>query len=137
MTTKVKTTRPEGSYNGNYGQMFVQFVELEDGTTGEVAAKTENKWQVGDEVEYQIKGKAPNGNNKLRLSKPDSNFSGPSSSAPSALYNGDREKEITAGMISNQIVQLWAGGALSGYGDVSDQLIQQLIDLNNRVKGKL
>jgi hypothetical protein len=29
-------------------------IELEDGTSGEVSAKTEDRWNVGDEVEYEV-----------------------------------------------------------------------------------
>ncbi len=34
--------------------MYKFEIQLEDGTSGEVSAKTENRWNIGDEVEYTV-----------------------------------------------------------------------------------
>lgn len=53
MAHKVTAVQNNGTYQGAYGLMYKQEVTLDDGTTGEVSAKTEGKWKVGDTVEVQ------------------------------------------------------------------------------------
>ena len=53
MAHKVTAVQNNGTYQGSYGLMYKQEVTLDDGTTGEVSAKTEGKWKVGDTVEVQ------------------------------------------------------------------------------------
>lgn len=50
MTNKVTAVQENGTFTGKHGLMYKQEVTLDDGTTGEVSAKTQNKWKVGDEV---------------------------------------------------------------------------------------
>jgi len=52
--SKVKTIQPNGTYEGRNGLMFKFEIGLEDGTNGEVSAKTIDRWNVGDEVEYEV-----------------------------------------------------------------------------------
>lgn len=129
--SKVKTATNAGQWTGNYGTMYTQICVLEDGTTGEVSAKSENRWAVGDEVQYEVVGKAPNGNTKLKFSKPESGtFSGSGKS-----FNPDREKDIVAGMISNQIIQLVCAGKIESVGNITDAAIVELLNLGERIKG--
>jgi len=51
MGNKITAVQNNGTYEGKFGLMYKQEVTLDDGSTGEVSAKTENKWKVGDEVE--------------------------------------------------------------------------------------
>lgn len=53
MAHKLTAVQNNGTYQGAYGLMYKQEVTLDDGTTGEVSAKTEGKWKVGDTVEVQ------------------------------------------------------------------------------------
>ena len=130
--SKVKTVSNAGQWTGNYGTMYTQICVLEDGTSGEVSAKTENRWAVGDEVQYEVVGKAPNGNFKLKFSKPESaGFSNSSNRS----FSPDREKDIVAGMISNQIIQLVCAGKIESVGNVTDGAIKELLNLRERVKG--
>jgi hypothetical protein len=52
--SKVKTIQPNGTYEGRNGLMFKFEIGLEDGSSGEVSAKTIDRWNVGDEVEYEV-----------------------------------------------------------------------------------
>ena len=72
--SKIKSIQANGTWETRDGKtMYQSEVELEDGTTGEVNATTPNRWQVGDEVQYEVKdGKY---GKKLKLSKPMSGFS--------------------------------------------------------------
>jgi hypothetical protein len=132
---KITAINYVGEWNSNYGVLHTSIIVLDDNTSGEVNSKNKDQWKVGDECEYQITGKAPNGNNKLKLSRPEQG--GFQQRSAGGSYSPDREKDIVAGMISNQIVQLWGAGVISGAGQVTDQMIQELIDLRNRVKAKL
>ena len=53
MSNTITAVQNNGTYDGAYGTMFKQEVTLDDGTTGEVSAKSEGKWKVGDVVEVQ------------------------------------------------------------------------------------
>ena len=132
--TKITSVSSAGGYSGNYGTMYVQLVTLDNGQSGEVSAKTENRWSVGDEVVAEVTGKAPNGNAKLKLSKPESgNFQ----SGGSRSFSPDKEKDIIAGMISNQIVQLVCSGKIESIGSVTDGAIQELVKLRERIKANV
>ena len=49
----IQAAQNNGTYDSQHGMMFKQEVTLDDGTTGEVSAKSEGKWKVGDKVEVQ------------------------------------------------------------------------------------
>lgn len=51
--SKIKSIQPNGTYQSQNGLMYKFEIELEDGTSGEVSAKTEDRWNIGDEVEYE------------------------------------------------------------------------------------
>jgi hypothetical protein len=53
MSNTVTAVQNNGTYEGSYGTMYKQEVTLDDGSTGEVSAKTADKWKVGDVVEVQ------------------------------------------------------------------------------------
>lgn len=53
-SSKIKSIQPNGTWESRNGLMYKFEVELEDGASGEVSAKTENRWNVGDEVEYTV-----------------------------------------------------------------------------------
>lgn len=73
--SKIKTTQASGTYVSKFdgATMYTSEVELEDGTVGEVSAKTPDRWSVGDEVEYAVR-ETPHGN-KLKLDKRMGGFS--------------------------------------------------------------
>lgn len=51
--SKIKTIQPNGTYQSQNGLMYKFEIELENGEGGEVSAKTEDRWNIGDEVEYE------------------------------------------------------------------------------------
>lgn len=53
MIHKITAVQNTGTYEGSYGTMYKQEVTLDDNTAGEVSAKTQGKWKVGDTVEVQ------------------------------------------------------------------------------------
>ena len=53
MANTITAVQNNGTYEGSYGTMYKQEVTLDDGSTGEVSAKTADKWKVGDVVEVQ------------------------------------------------------------------------------------
>ena len=55
-TSKIKTTQGSGTYESKYdgSTMYTSEVLLEDGTVGEVSAKSADRWKVGDEVAYTV-----------------------------------------------------------------------------------
>lgn len=66
--SKVKTIQPNGTYEGRNGLMFKFEIGLEDGSSGEVSAKTIDRWNVGDEVEYEVT--PSKWGNRMKLTKP-------------------------------------------------------------------
>tara|TARA_R110001583_G_scaffold109356_2_gene258032 strand:+ start:1485 stop:1934 length:450 start_codon:yes stop_codon:yes gene_type:complete len=69
--SKIKSVQNNGTYQSKFDGaiMYTSEVELEDGSLGEVSAKSEGRWKVGDEVEYTLT--ASNYGNKMKLTKPD------------------------------------------------------------------
>ena len=53
MSNTITAVQNNGTYEGSYGTMYKQEVTLDDNTVGEVSAKTQGKWKVGDTVEVQ------------------------------------------------------------------------------------
>ena len=53
MANTIQAVQNNGTYEGSYGTMYKQEVTLDDGSMGEVSAKTADKWKVGDVVEVQ------------------------------------------------------------------------------------
>ena len=69
MQSKITVLTPEGTYQTGRGDTMYKFqVTLEDGTHGEVSAKTQDRWSVGDEVEYTQQ--STNWGPKLKLQRP-------------------------------------------------------------------
>lgn len=76
------------TWTGSHGTMYAFDVELSDGTQGSVNAKSPNKWNAGDDVEYTAT--STHHGTKLKLDKP--GFNG----APSPRNNDDSTKGIIA-----------------------------------------
>jgi hypothetical protein len=66
--SKIKTIQPNGTYEGRNGLMYKFEIELENGQGGEVSAKSEDRWKVGDEVEYEVT--PSKWGDKMKLTKP-------------------------------------------------------------------
>jgi len=100
-TSKIKTTQAGGTYVSKFdgATMYKSEVELEDGTVGEVSAKSPDRWNVGDEVAYTVtEGKF---GKKLKLNRPDFG-SNPTSTGSSVTRFHDRD-EKKQHLIMNQL----------------------------------
>lgn len=53
-TGKIESLQPNGTWEGNHGLMYKSEVVLDNGESGEVSAKTPDRWNVGDEVQYTV-----------------------------------------------------------------------------------
>jgi hypothetical protein len=86
--SKIKSIQPNGTYQSQNGLMYKFEIELENGESGEVSAKTENRWSVGDEVEYTVQ--QSKWGVKMRLDKAGFN------NAPRGGSSPDVQKRIDA-----------------------------------------
>ena len=66
--SKIKTIQPNGTYDSQNGLMYKFEVQLESGESGEVSAKSENRWSVGDEVEFEVT--PSKWGDRMKLTKP-------------------------------------------------------------------
>lgn len=88
---KIAQITPQGTLTLQSGEFFKSQITLDDGKSGEVLAKTADRWKVGDEVEAEVMTNQYG--TRLKLSKPDSNgFSGGGSKGG---MSPDKEKRIT------------------------------------------
>jgi hypothetical protein len=101
--SKIKSIQANGTWETRDGKtMYQSEVELEDGTTGEVNATTPDRWNVGDEVDYEVKdGKY---GNKLKLSKARDGFSwaNNSESTSNSVTRFENRDERRQHLIMNQ-----------------------------------
>lgn len=69
--SKIKSVQNNGTYQSKFDNstMYTFEILLEDGSVGEVSAKTADRWKEGDEVEYILT--ASNYGNKMKLNRPD------------------------------------------------------------------
>ena len=117
---KAKISRIEpanpATWQGSHGLMYAFDVELDDGATGVVNAKSPDKWQVGAEVEYT--SLSTHHGTKLKLDKP--GFNG----LPKPFAGGAGNNDNTKGIIAS-----WAVGVAMQVCDTSapnyDQQVMQ------------
>ena len=85
---KITQIEQNGTLTLQSGEFFKMNVTLDDGKSGEVLAKTQDRWKVGDEVEAELT--TTQYGNKLKLSKPQQGgYSGKGGFSP------EKEKRIT------------------------------------------
>lgn len=77
------------SWTGKYGPMHTFVYTLDNGQEGQVNHKTNSPaFQIGETVDYQVQGQAPDGTPKFKMNKPEQGgFSG----APSSPAGGPRK----------------------------------------------
>jgi len=104
------------TWQGSHGLMYAFDVELDDGASGVVNAKSPDKWQVGAEVEYT--SLSTHHGNKLKLDKP--GFNG----LPKPFAGGGENMDRAKGQIAS-----WAVGVAMQVCDNSapnyDQQVMQ------------
>ena len=59
--SKIAQIEFKRSFKGDYGLTYVYQVVMEDGAYGELNCKTENKYKVGDELNYNLTNRTYNG----------------------------------------------------------------------------
>jgi len=69
MSITITSAQAAGTFEYQGNTLYKQQVTLSDGTSGEVNAKSENKWKVGDTVEVKSKKESQWGT-RLSLGKP-------------------------------------------------------------------
>jgi len=91
--SKIKTVQNNGTYQSKFDNstMYTFEIQLEDGSVGEVSAKTEDRWKEGDEVEYVLT--ATNYGNKMKLNKPEFSPGNSTSTSGGGSYS-DRQDII-------------------------------------------
>lgn len=102
---KITQVSPAGSWEGQNGKMFTINVVLEDGTAGEVNAKTADRWNVGDEVEVLQKNETEYGV-KLKLDR--AGYQGQGGSDSSAAPRVDRQPQIASQWAINAAIAMRA-----------------------------
>ena len=89
---KIAQIQPQGTVQMKDGSSFFKFqITLDDNRAGEVLAKTEDRWAIGDEVEAEVKN--TDYGVKLKLSKP--NQGGFNSGYSKGGMSPEKEKRIT------------------------------------------
>ena len=109
----IKEAQAAGTYTSKFdgAVMFKQEVMLEDGTHGEVSARTENKWRPGDAVSY-TKSDTQWGT-KLKLSKPGQTYGG-----------GGANDDTTKGIIASWAVECAMRAVDVNAPNYEDQVMQ-------------
>jgi len=121
--SKIKSITPNGTFEGRNGLMYKFDIELENGQGGEVSAMTEDRWTIGDEVEFEIT--PSKWGDKMKLSKAGYNRSGG--------YKEDPEK-------TKRITASWAIALAIQEENDPEKIIEaaeHLINLRNTLISKL
>lgn len=120
------------TWTGQHGTMYAFDVELDDGTTGVVNAKSENKWHENDQVEYTAQ--STHHGVKLKLDKPGfSNRNGQGSQkyteddtkgiiASWAVECAMRALDVNAGNYEDQVIQ-YARLALQARARIKEEVV--------------
>jgi catechol-2,3-dioxygenase len=105
--SKIKSVQANGSYESKFdgSTMFTFEIALEDGTLGEVSAKTQDRWKIGDEVEYSLTetqyGK------KLKLSRPQQDFSNASFGGGGNYQSPDHRQHLIMNQWAIRMAMEW------------------------------
>lgn len=89
---KIAQIQPNGTVTLQSGEFFKFNVTLDDGKSGEVLAKSQDRWKVGDEVEAEVN--QTQYGTKLKLKKPEAQGSYGGGYSKGGM-SPDKEKRIT------------------------------------------
>lgn len=124
----ITAVKPTGTWQGPSDLLYVIQVSLSDGTSGEVMAKSPDRWSVGDEVEVADRKETQYGV-KLKLRKP--GYDAP------AFGNGnasDRGKQIEAQWAINAALEyMKLAGQVASSLDAVEATAKLIIDARNKV----
>lgn len=129
MISKIKKVTPMDGYEGKYGYVYKQMVELENGTSGAVGAQTENKWSVGDSVEYVHTPDAFGGKMKLSYPKEQPAYGG------QAQSNHTPNNDAQAGFVLSYAKDCWIAGKIEKEQMVD--LAVEFFNMKEEIKSKI
>lgn len=110
--TKVKSIQGAGTWEHPQGGTLFQFdVELEDGTSGRVNAKSERPWfDVGTSVAYRVTKEHPTYGKSLKFDKPEYANGGGAQGGGSRQGNPTTQARIVSSWAIGQAIQVMQGG---------------------------
>ena len=132
---KITALQQNGTWESQYGLMYRMEVTLEDGTTGEVSAKKQDAWKVGDDVEIESKS-TNNYGTRLKLRRPEFNKGG--SGAFGGVKNEETQRRIDASWAVGQSLAILSpicaqkDGAPPTMGETK-KLALQILELRNEL----
>ena len=133
MSLKITSVQASGTWDGPSGQLHVIEISLDDGTTGEVMAKTPDRWKVGDEVEVKSKKETQYGV-KLKLDRAGYGMGASGEPSGSGYLAGpsDKQKQIAAQWAINAaIASLMPSEGLALI--VVEDRAKQLLEMRDRL----
>lgn len=132
MKSKIKFIEKSNprSYESRYGTMYAMHCVLEDGTDGEVSAKSVDKWNIGDEVEYTVTSSQYG--NKLSLTKPNDGGGYSAGGGSKPKYD---DKQRDAAVVVSYAKDLAVAGKIS-LAEIEDYA-EKFNGIIQRVKEKL
>lgn len=102
--SKIKSVTPNGTYDSNYGTLYKFEYEMEDGVILTANHKeASNAFNIGDEVEYEIKGENDFGK-WGKVSKPQTN------GTPVKGFQKDQEAILYQNHLTNVVSHFTANG---------------------------
>ncbi len=120
------------TWQGSHGLMYAFDVELDDGASGVVNAKSPDKWQVGAEVEYT--SLSTHHGNKLKLDKP--GFNGPPKPSESRGEKMDRAKGQIASWAVGVAMQVCDNSA-TNYDQQVMQYARLALEARRQIKNEV
>jgi len=107
-TGRIKLINFTRKYNGNFGTMYVYYVEMDNNDWGELQVKVENKYKIGDEINYELDSRQYNGNTvwSIKVKTPTAPFGG-------AKTDPNREMSIVRQSCLKSAVELCVGGKIN------------------------
>lgn len=124
----ITAVKPTGTWQGPNDLLYVIQISLSDGTSGEVMAKSPDRWAVGDEVEIADRKETQYGV-KLKLRKP-----GFEASSYGGGNGNSRGKEIEAQWAINAALEyMKLAGQVASSLDAVEETAKLVIDARNKV----
>lgn len=115
--SKVKSVQANGTWQGNYGLMYLWEIEMENGDTGQYMSKAEqqSKFTVGVEAEYEYRG------GQYPKIKPYSSFNAPQG-APKSFNNAGGNDKVQEYIIAQSSLKSAVDYCNVNGGDVAKVL---------------
>lgn len=127
----ITAVKPTGTWQGPNDLLYVIQISLSDGTSGEVMAKSPDRWAVGDEVEIADRKETQYGV-KLKLRKP--GFEGQGSYSGGGGGNADRQRAISAQWAINAALEyMKVSGAVASSMDAVEQTAKLILETRDKL----